>query len=634
MALYRLWTAVVLLCLSAAGAAAQQEITLADILPRDTLIYYSSSDPEAHSEGYQHNVLKQVFEQPDVRAFLDDMLNQRQDFVRTVSEHSGLDPAHIESLFWGKNAFALIDIKPREDRSPEASFVWAIHLKTPPAEEDLFNAIRAVGKELKDHYIQATGESVPMKEIAWPEAPTGDHQVMLLASDTPVRFVLLGRTLIFYRAEKRELLDRMIRNYDNLLAAPSLAKSEFYRKVYAGSGAHEGMGFLYINTSRLLSLLNALQFPRLTALLRAFGFDGVLSLGIASGYHRKEDGGFHEGILQTMYLYAPHERRGILKTLSMKQGAEKAAMVLADGARGFVAGYSDLPLLYRELPVLVDASAKAIGLETPEALTALADRQTIGGVPAPEVLAPLGDAIVLDAGPAGWALRFDVADLEAFRSVIGRIERNMGRTFRSKTVPLPDGSTREIRYFNQWKYPVPLAPSYCVLGERGQGLAIIYVATHPQAIEGILREDRSRKLIRTEDYRRVLAGMGSGYVAYLYIDTAVSYDRVYDAMVPVANVMTAAPMFKADAGRLPPGDVVAEYMFGCGMGVKNSEEGITCIAYSPWGLGGFGVFVMDKMFVSSPSTVGVLAAELARFLGARPELIERGRSYIPEIGGR
>ena len=42
-------------------------------------------------------------------------------------------------------------------------------------------------------------------------------------------------------------------------------------------------------------------------------------------------------------------------------------------------------------------------------------------------------------------------------------------------------------------------------------------------------------------------------------------------------------------------------------------------AYSPLGLGGFLVFLTDKLLVSNPTAIGMIGAQAARYLRAPPE---------------
>ncbi|MBN2714129.1 MAG: hypothetical protein JXR97_17045 [Planctomycetes bacterium] len=625
---------VSLITLAASAVMAGQslgsgKVDLADILPPSTIICFERPPKQLMDQLFEKTALKKIFDNPDVGSFIDDLNKSEMKFVNEIAETAKLEPAFIKSLFDAQISGALIDVSvdTEDGKGVDTSFVVAFHLAEKPDQKMVFDAVTAAvenyRKRMKTEVPIPAGLSVVNKE-----AKVGTHDVLRVLGERPLRFVVLDNTIIFYQAERREGLEQIIMNYDNRLSAKTLSKSPTYKSVFAGSEARHGMSFFYINTRRLYALFGALGKPEYMRLLDVLGISGVQAIGCAGG-------SFKEGFKHTMYLHAPNERHGLLDTLLMKENAEQAALELPGDAPGIMASWVDFSDLYRKLPMLADSVENAIGGKAALGLTNLAGKQTVLGVPAMEMLAPLGDAVIIHPGPGGWAIRFDLVNIEAFKEVIGRMQKNSGKSFSVKTVKTADGQESRVYYFNQSGSPLPLAPSFCITKVRkdkdGKLVGKVYVSTHPQVIESILRHKSAENLNKSKDYMRVMEGMGSGYTVFVYLDNRASYRRIYDAALPLVNIMTAWPGYTADAGKLPPGTEIENYFFGCGLGVKNSQEGITFVCYSPLGMGGLLVSLLD-----TPMIHGMLATEGARYLsgyssitdssGAGPATLDPGES--------
>jgi len=623
--------------------AVEGDVTLADLLPAETLLFFHRPDAQAQDAGYQKSVYPGIAENPEMRQFLEMLEGSRRQYVQEVATHANLDPALVNSLLQGRLSGGIVDVAVSE--SPEGkseiayTLVLAVHLDQVPEQKQIFDAIKAMVARWQQQSAQ--GAKLPLKQVAWQENYPGGHTVMMIAGANPLRFVLLGKNLIFYRGPKSEGLKEILGNSDNPLTAKTLSKTPLYLAVRQGAETQPGMGFLYVNTTQFYSLLGAVRMPRVTRLMEVLGINGVQALGCAGGFYEK-------GMRHTLYLHAPRERRGLIKSLSMKPKAEEAAVVLPKDAPGILAARADLATLYQEIPLLVDAVEQALSRPAPVGLATLAGQQTILGVPAQEVLATLGDAVIVEPGPAGWALRFDNARGQEFEAAIGRMEKTLKKDFAACQVTDARGQSCVIRYFNRSDQPLPVAPSYAILQKRENGTAVVYIASYPQVLKSILRHRAAGSLQDAPDYQQVMLGMGKGYGVFIYVDNASGYSRVFDRVfLPALNAWRSASAAAPDPGLLPPGQDIANHFFGCGVGIKNSPDGITFTAYSPMGLGGFAVFLLDKFVVSNPTAIGMLGAEIARYLGAEetraPEL-DAGegpdlpapadpRQKLPGIGG-
>ncbi len=581
--------------------------SLADVLPPQSLCFYQLPDPAADVQNFKQSVIGAFYEHPDVAAFRADYTKEQDAFINRVAAESRIEPNFIRSVLMGRKSYSLIDFAVDDAGEVQTSFVVSIELPTAPDPKRLFDAIRTIVRELRKRFGQETDATKLIKDAAWEENWPGGHNIMVIALQTPIRCVLLGKTVLVFRGGS-DSLKALLANYDNLLTATTLARSPLYEAVAQGAGLEPGLSFLYVNTARVYSLLGALRQPKVTRLLDALGLNSVQALGYTLGFAE-------EGMRHTLYMHAPHERRGILNVLGQKTNAELAAQELPAESGGILAARVDLPTLYRELPNLVDAAEAALNLASPSNLGNLAGQQTFMGLPPAELLSPLGTALILERGPAGVALRFDMADVAACRAVIARIEKELGAGFTQLAVKTAKGEVKQVCYLNHTGHPLPVAPAYCIARQNGN-MGTIYIASHPQVLVAILRQPEGQTLHQSADYQRVIKGLGGGYGVFLYLNAQESFIRVYDALLPILNVCTASPFLAFDPGKLPPGNELAPYLFGLGIGIRNSRAGVTMTAYSPIGQWGLAVLLLDKLVISNPASLGVLAAQLSSWSSA------------------
>jgi len=417
-------------------------------------------------------------------------------------------------------------------------------------------------------------------------------------------FVLVDNLLIYSR--DGEALARMLARHATR-ETTSLAESPVFLAARRGAEVERDGPFFYLDTQRAIPVLEEVTNRKTVRVIHALGLPSVRAVGVGTHW-------LGEGLRQTVYLYAPGERTGVLQIFRLEHTLTGGAGEVPDRAQGLAAARVSLRELYEEVPVLIDA-VRDIWPSTDDegprlSLAALAREQKILGVPTDEVLGSLGDSVIYHAGPYGQALRFDRADPRAFDDVIRRMEEHLGGQFSSD----PNG---RVFYFNHSGYPLPFAPSYAVLRERNT----VLVATHPQVLKSILRDASQKTILDRRDFRRTLGGMPRELGALAYVDAGDSFVNVYDAGLPFLNALTALDALAIDPGILPPGEEVAEHFFGFTLGVTNTPHGIKGTAYSPLGFGGPAVYILDHV-ISNPALIGVTVGGLYHHLAGFEEITE------------
>jgi len=592
----------------APAAEAADRLGLEDVLHPNTILFVRAFDLGRLGESMGDTALGRVRQHPEVAEFLELLSVRNEEFVDRVTEESGLDRDTVAALFRAEVSFAFRGFGGSDEGS---LFYYALSFPEPLDHENVFTILEAIAQRMLNPQIVAnrtTIDGVPILNLTLPEN---------------YYFALLDNLLVMTRDEKG--LTDMIGRFRDPRGNVALSETPTFRKVAAGAGVRPGGAFYFLNTRLAMPVLLALTSDETVALLDALGLPSVEGIGFSAVYTG-------EGLRDTLYLYAPRERTGILRVLTLERGAERAAASVAEDAGVLLAARVNLVHLYREVPRLIDSvreawpvaqRSEADGTARSPALSgfrALIGEDQILGVPAEEVLATLGDSIVLAPAPAGMAVRFDHADAAAFEAVIARMEDRLGKTdgiLSGSFTSLPEGR-HILRYYNQSGHPVPLAPSYVRLDDQ-----TVLIAAHPQVLKSILRHDPGKTLAAAPDFRRVAAGMPEGLGGFIYFDSTGSYARVYDALMPFLNALTAYPdLMAVDPGLLPPGEELTPFFFGTGLGMHNTQEGLTLTAYSPMGLGGAFVYALDRLVVNNPATMSVAGGALMHLFGSEDSLMD------------
>ncbi len=642
---------------------------LPDILPPETLFYLQMAFPREGAERPKTS-LAAIAQDAEMSAFLGDIDRAMARFIQEVAaetlvradgEAKKVDAddrlllegwqQEVSNVIQAPKSFALLDVS--EDG--KAIYLLAAIAQKPLAQRRFYESLQVLAeqhwKRLKQETADPLLRMIPLKNIAQEESYPGGHVGMRLITDPtkddipPLRIIILEQTLLFFHGPRSEPLQEMLKRYDARLESRTLARDERFRRVRQGVGYAPGDFFAYLNLDLLNQKMEVLRDPRYHPLLESLGLLSAKALGCGGSE-------WEEGVRHVFYLYAPGERQGLLRSLlpQEKAAAELAATELPGAAAGILAAQVDLKILHAEMPRFIEVSEKVLGLRKATGLAGLAARPTFFGVPAEKIIDTLGDTVIIECGPSGTALRFARADAGAFEKVMARIEQDLmrlrGQKFAASEIAAADGSRILVRYFNRSGDPVPLAPAYCIRKRYADGTAVIYAATHPQVIKAILRQPAEQRLSEAEDYQRVMRGLGSGYHGFLYLDNRESHVRVYDALLPATNLITAKPEVVSnlpavvrflrpyfggavDPGKLPAGSAIARHFFGTGVGVRNNPEGVTCVVYGPLGLGGILASLFDKLVISDPKTIGTIAAAVAyKLTGGDPDAF-----LAPEVPG-
>lgn len=603
-------------------------------LPASCLAVAQAAEPAPARARYDQSLFKPIVDSPALAAYVGEFTQARQKLAQRIADEAVLDPVLAVELVQAPLSVALLELDAQPDGSVNP--VVAIRLELPRAlpEALVFEAVsRLVNQPANLKTAAELGLAVPSLTLVetWPTAG-GDQGVLTILAPTPWRVAVRGNFALVFRGKRPEAFKAVLDHAHAPAGPGTLWRTPGFQAAWQGVGMQPGAAFLYLNLRRLQA---ALPDNHIATIWNALGLDSVQDMGLSEGY-------FGEGLRHTLYFHAPGPRTGLLAALQSKPDAERTVARLPAVGGGATAAHMDLAGFYEELPLLLDALGGAIGLGAwgqggGGGLAELARQRTVLGVPVRELLETLGNDFAYIAGDDGGVLRFENADIDGFAALVARMEQREGAAFRE----LATADDFRIRYLNRTREGGTWAtPAYCVLGKRDERRGALLLATHPQAIVALLVPTRQvGRFGEDPDFLRVVAGVGAGHDLFVYLDNRDSLARVYTRLLPALNWWTVVdgptpsaqaagaeeirgaalpqlylranvPLLGADPGLLPPASVLKPRMFGLGMGVRCDARGIVGTAYSPIGVWGGGVWMMDHLLLSNPTAMGVLAKNL------------------------
>lgn len=570
-------------------------VLLEDILPENTLLYCRTFDLSSLEKVIDRTALGKVKNNTEVAEFLDMLTIRREEFIDKLVNERDVDRPMVDKIFNAQYSVAFRGIDPTTG-SP--LIYLAISFPEPPNREKLFGALKGLAWENLSKNIPAQEINIEGATVLNLPMPGINN----LFFKTNNYFVLLSNLLVM--TTSREALTELITNYNNSGIAKPLIKDPVFSTVRQKCQAKDSGSFVFINTRVAVPIIKFMSSPETTALIDSLGLSSIDAFGFSIDFPG-------EGMRHTLYLHAPRERHGILRVLKPSTGVEKISSKVPVQTSDIFSAKVDLNALYKEFPKLLEALAKARSLNIQKAfgIDLLLNKKDFCGIPTETLINTLGDYVTVHSGPSGPVLRFERADTAAFEKIVELIEKKLN----SPLTSIAEGNT-VVRYFNQSGSPVPVAPTYAITDKNE-----ILVATHPQVLKGFLRQETKYILRQSKDFQQAASGLPDKMGLLYYVHSTRSYSRVYDAILPFLNVITAYKSISADPGILPPGSELEQYFFGFAIAATSEPEGITVTAYSPLGIGGTIIYGVDKIITSSPTVMSMVAAWIYGSLGYTTE---------------
>ncbi|MDR3210878.1 MAG: hypothetical protein LBU79_03040 [Planctomycetota bacterium] len=579
----------IILCFALPLPAA--EPTLADLVPATTIACLIPPDDNALEQAFTNSIFRFLGELPEMAPFLGSLAESRQHLAATLMNEAGLTEKLARELVNARFGAALLNLSfgPGGEITPE--IVMVAQLPSAPDRNSIFNAVRlllnrpaVVQKVLKN---QGLDPNLPLVSLAQEENYPGFPPLLRIGPN--LRIAVLGRLVVVYHGPGSGAMRTIFDTLQN--PAQSLTHNLAYQETLRGSGATPGMAFTFVNLPRLIPLLDAGGLTRLTRVLDTIGLAGAQSLGLASGYQKT-------GITHNLYLYSPGRLSGVfaaLRPANPQAGMELYSKIVPAPAAAFLALRLDLSALLAEGSYLAEGIRSLGGGD----LRRYLEEETLLGVPLLDLASVLGEDVVLRPHNDSQVLLFSNVDTGAIRDILARMERNTQTSF-----SVVEENGYQIHYFRPGgRSPLPLTPAFCLIPkQQSPGRALLYVASHPQALVSLIREAMTSKgsIASSQDFQTVAEGMGGGYSLFYYADSRESYRRFYNFLLPLASLLYWTGDAPPDAGLLPVDAELMPHFFGCAFGIKPGTDGVALQFYSPVGVHGFLIFLVDRLVLSNP----------------------------------
>lgn len=601
------------LVVAATAAAGSARVFLPDLLPATTMACIVPPENDARERDYSGSIFHRLAQLPEMAAFLRSFEDSRRNFAAEVSRTANVSPQLAGEIVNGRLGLALLNLGIGRDGKPAPEYLVALSLSSQPDRSAVFAAVMALlnRPDVVRQVLESQGidPNIPIRTLAQEETISGYPPILRIGP--AIRVAAVGNMIILYHGQGSDGIKKIFDSLSN--PANALSRQTAFQAAYRGSEARPGMSFAYINVPRVMPLLDLLNLGPLSRIAESLGIASGQSIGLAGGYQG-------DGVKTNAFLYAPGGvQSGLVSALvpmdpNSPYGMEVYSQTIPGSADAFLAMRVNVGALVNELPYFLDAIG---GATRPGGIAALMTNERILGVPVMDIVKAVGGDVLIRPHDGTQVLQLNNVDIPAFESIIARMEQNAGAKFSGLNV----GGYR-IRYFNRRSsILVPVAPAYCLLpSQQGGNRGIVYLASHPQALVSLIHEAASAQgvLAAAPDYRKATTGMGSGYSMFFYHKSEGAYRRVYNFFLPLAAVWASSSRFPVDTGLLPIASAISPAMFGCSVGMKYHQDGVSLSSYSPVGGGAIPVLLIDSLVISNPLVIGYVYTIAEKWLQAMP----------------
>ncbi|MBI4612973.1 MAG: hypothetical protein HY720_05125 [Planctomycetes bacterium] len=605
-----------LLAVLALPAAAQEEpLSVADYLEADTLAHFSAPDSRAYFDRLAESRLGSLFEEPEVRALVDDIARGIESDLDRFLESYGLRFADLVRLFQGEITLSLTGIE--------------VGAENPFADRILFTA--RVGSE-EELYRALAERIVRFVEEKNPGAERGE---VTLSGGASVSWIRVGphtlsysfhRGTFFASTDQPALLALLSRiekgKKGGLEENPRYVAAA--RRTAAGRTAVWG----FVDVRAILSRFETAIGKEAWEKIGALGLDKVESVGFASTISKG-------GMVDRLYIHAPEGKEGIWKLLDSQPSYRGEGLPwVPPGAFYVQAGtyrLKDALDLYLDL-----AGRVAAPEEYEDVRKGLADFQEFGGFTLGDLLGCLGEEIVLYATlPEAGGLMPDVvllakiSNVERFETLLAKFlaaaaaggPENPALDVRE--IPFGDGSFRYVN-LSRLGQQQAIAPAFAVRGD----VFVLAQAPNP-AKHALLRLGRAGEggdIWDSADFRETTALLAPGYGSIGYTDLARGAVAGYNTVVPFFQAVLPKGDVPFEPALLPTGECLARHLFGVAWATYRERDGFAIEVVSPVGVAPFlGAAAVAGLFdqikkganpIATPPVDGEMPSVSFRYEGA------------------
>ena len=571
------WICVFLL---AREAPCQRDSSLAleAFLPDDTLVFATWYDSEEIRQASSKSAFVKILEEPEVKRFLEGIASEGwtrrfQDFERIAEQTRG-----VSTRGWFAMSLPTTTV-------PE--MLWAIDVGEKGPE--YIALMNKMGKELLSIFSQLAtpGEannSAEISEIKLPDSGSMEPISIKIRDRTLTLFLSRADTILLV-STSRPFLERVLQTRRTKSTAV-LADLPLFHLVRGRMETPVTSFWGFVNAERLWQHLEKSFGKENLREIKILGFDSIRAAGVS---YSPED----RGLRERHFIYAPGERRGVLKLLSLPSLPSSTSEYAPEGVLAWLSLHLNAKEIYRSYSGIIrDLEPRDFSTFTREISQFESD---IGFGLESDFLPTIGDELAISVGAnQGGGVIPDVLgylrlrDPEKFLPMMMMILQKLPGV-EVQEIPFGEHRLQHVR-LDALSRSGPLAvlsPSFFVKDSM-----LISAMTLPSLKNYIRGRESSRSLDDGADFSSVvqkLASNGNGArdsSAFFYADLRDVFSYVYHTVVPLVQGSLNKSMPSKNLFALLPGDdVIMKHLFPMGCKVVIDEEGFHSDGYSPFGAG-------------------------------------------------
>ena len=574
---------------TSAQSEAASEISAADLLPADTIFFFSIPDMSRTREDLKALALWRIYEEPSVKTFFEQGIPLLAEFKKKAEGETGLSWAEFQDLFQGEVALAFIGLEFEEEFS-EPHFKAALALEEPVDTEKW--------QKLLDYLDQSAVENGAEKQS---EEFEGRPLVRLIWPEMTLTYSYIGDYFILTTSELAwEEVTRVAQE-----GGESLSQNPTFIKMRKETAPPDSFSFTYINIDNIWAEYAEDIPPQALEALEASGLLGLKALAGAS--FREEN-----GVKDRVYVYAPGERKGIFLAIPEKTADASLLKFVPADALSFELGAFSWEILWRQIKTVLEVSLpEEMYFEFEETL-AFWEKEVEIDLES-ELLRPLGEDYLFyskESEAAGILLVsqampdqvfiISLEDSASFRPAYDKLitylkgksaewslgEGPAGEPYGTQAQKIVFKEAEHDEYRIDYViFPgifFPFQPAAAVTED------FLVISLSPMSARSALSRLKAPgpNIGENQDFLAALAHLPGKKIALSYRDTARIWKKGYET-VQASLFMFAGSMEEPfiDPSLLPPAEDIFRHFFGTGMSTVRVEDGWIGESYSTLGTG-------------------------------------------------
>jgi len=555
---------------------------LSKYLPGDALLYLGWAGSEAKVEGGP-TAWSKLCQEPEVRAAIDTMWPRlEQSLFQLLAKEEGAETGAAAQQGWSlfkafvkyPGALSIGGVAMSEEGpSFGAYLVIAAGEQSGELLKQVESLLAMAGLKA-DAFENVTVGGVELRQIAGHQLPVPLHWGVF--NDCVILAVGPGAT---------ERLVTSLKGEGN-----TLAQNADFAAAMKNAGGSDGLltGYFHVGSAirALKSFIPMFAMMQVPVLGSTKQVDEILDqLGLSNAQAiaytlRPESDGF----MSRVFVYYPHFAESTTKPSAPKViGPETFARVPMDANYAW-AGSFDLARLYGVILNVVTAVDPDARKKLDRELGKI--EELIGLKIHDDLLATLGtDWLIYDAPSHGglWfsGITFQVSLRDANRfsesmeKLVGVLQDKAGKALK---VEVETYRGQMIVYLNIIGYPVPVAPAWCIQGNR------MIIALYPQMIRTAIdfQKDKLPSLADNSDFQRGWKLLPQKPYGVTYVNSAKGAGEVYSFALPIWQTVSAMAQkegVEMNVSMLPSQRTITKHMFGTLSASALTDEGILCVSH-------------------------------------------------------